>query len=274
MADRDSKRYYWLKLEKDFFKRHDIRIIEGMPNGKDYIIFYLKLLCESTSHEGYLRFSETIPYNETMLSTITNTNIDIVRSAIKVFTELQMMTIYDDGTIYFKQVEKMIGSETGQTIRKREARETKRYELGNSAVNLTLDIEKEKEIDIELDIEKEKNLIKKENDSIDKLQDLIQAIEEIFSRCLTNAEAITIKEFSKTMSNESIIRDLTLYSDKQNPIAYMKKMIENAKIQEQVKPYNNEGTPQQPQTSGSAWLDNWKKAMKGDKEAEEYLKKH
>lgn len=114
----------------------------------------------------------------------------------------------------------------------------------------------------------------REEEAIDSLQDLIQAIEEMFSRCLTNAEAITIKEFSKTMSNESIIRDLTLYSDKQNPIAYMKKMIENAKIQEQVKPYNNEGTPQQPQSSGSTWLDNWKKAMNGDKEAEEYLKKH
>ena len=63
-SEKDSKRFYWLKLEKDFFKRHDIRIVEAMPNGKDYIIFYLKLLCESTSHEGYLRFSETIPYNE------------------------------------------------------------------------------------------------------------------------------------------------------------------------------------------------------------------
>ena len=182
MADRDSKRYYWLKLEKDFFKRHDIRIIEGMPNGKDYIIFYLKLLCESTSHEGYLRFSETIPYNENMLSTITNTNVDIVRSAIKVFTELQMMTIYDDGTIYFKQVEKMIGSETGQTIRKREARETKRLDLGKSAVNLTLEKEIEKDIELDIDIEKEKNIIKKENDSIYTLEKFLEVLEQFYGR--------------------------------------------------------------------------------------------
>ena len=31
----ENKRFYWLKLKKDFFKRHDIRIIEAMPNGKD-----------------------------------------------------------------------------------------------------------------------------------------------------------------------------------------------------------------------------------------------
>jgi hypothetical protein len=39
-----EKRYYWLKLKRDFFKRHDIKIIEAMPNGKDYVLFYLKLL--------------------------------------------------------------------------------------------------------------------------------------------------------------------------------------------------------------------------------------
>ena len=118
MNDADKK-YYWLKLKRDFFKRHDIRIIEAMPNGKDYILFYLKLLCESVDHDGNLRFSEQIPYNEDMLATITNTNVDVVRSAIKVFTELQMMEILDDGTVFMREVQKMIGSETYWAERKR-----------------------------------------------------------------------------------------------------------------------------------------------------------
>ena len=57
-----EKKYYWLKLKRDFFKRHDIKIIEAMPNGKEYSLFYLKLLCESVDHEGSLRFSEQIPW--------------------------------------------------------------------------------------------------------------------------------------------------------------------------------------------------------------------
>lgn len=103
-------RYYWLKLQKDFFKRHDIQIVESMPNGKDYILFYLKLLCESLSHEGNLRFSDEIPYSEEMLSTITNTNVDTVRSAIKIFVQLGMMEILDDGTLFMAEVQKMVGS--------------------------------------------------------------------------------------------------------------------------------------------------------------------
>lgn len=106
----DDKRFYWLKLKRDFFKRHDISVIESLPNGKDYVLFYLKLLCESIDHDGNLRFSDHVPYNEEMLSAITNTNVDIVRSAIKIFTELRMMEILDDGTYYMSEVHKMLGS--------------------------------------------------------------------------------------------------------------------------------------------------------------------
>lgn len=106
----DGKKYYWLKLKRDFFKRHDIQIIEDMPNGKEYILFYLKLLCESVDHDGNLRFSEQIPYNENMLATITRTNVDIVRAAIQVFTGLNMMEILDDGTFFMAEVHKMLGS--------------------------------------------------------------------------------------------------------------------------------------------------------------------
>lgn len=103
-------RYYWLKLKRDFFKRHDIRIIEEMPNGKDYILFYLKLLCESVDHEGGLRFSDTIPYSEDMLATITNTNVDIVHRAVEIFTGLEMMELWDDGTYFMTEVQNMTGS--------------------------------------------------------------------------------------------------------------------------------------------------------------------
>jgi predicted phage replisome organizer len=117
-----NKRYYWLKLKADFFKRHDIRVIESMQNGKDYVLFLLKLMTESIHHEGNLRFSDTLPYNEEMLSAITNTNVDIVRSAMKIFVNLGMVDILDDETIYMTEVEKLIGSETQSTIRSRKSR--------------------------------------------------------------------------------------------------------------------------------------------------------
>lgn len=148
----ENKKYYWLKLKRDFFKRHDIRIIEEMPNGKDYILFYLKLLLESIDHEGSLRFSDTIPYNEQMLSVVTNTNIDIVRSAMKLFIELNMMSVFDDQTIYMNEVDKLIGSESASANRVRKHREQQKMLQCNTDVtkcNTEIEIEKETEEEIE-----------------------------------------------------------------------------------------------------------------------------
>lgn len=165
MADR----FYWLKLKRDFFKRHDIRIIESMQNGKDYILFYLKLLCESVDHEGNLRFNDQIPYNEEMLATITNTNIDVVRSAIKVFSQLQMMEVLDDGTFYMSEVNKLIGSAVDNDNANRQRRFRERQKelalqdcygnvtKNNESKSIELEIDKDIDLDIEKENIKEKN---------------------------------------------------------------------------------------------------------------------
>jgi predicted phage replisome organizer len=155
----ENKKYYWLKLKRDFFKRHDIRIVESMPNGKDYILFYLKLLLESIDHEGTLRFSETIPYNEQMLSVVTNTNIDTVRSAMKLFIDLNMMTVFDDQTIYMTEVDKLIGSETEWAKKKREQR-LKKDNVPRLSSKCPTEIEKDKEKykDTDKEVEVEEDL--------------------------------------------------------------------------------------------------------------------
>lgn len=148
MAKVETKKFYWLKLKRDFFKRHDIQIIEAMPNGKDYILFYLKMLLESIDHEGELRFSNAIPYNEQMLSVITNTNVDIVRSAMKVFADLDMLEIFDDRTIYMAEVAKLIGSETAGAERVRRFREQRKaLQCNTDVTNCNTEIEIEKDIE-------------------------------------------------------------------------------------------------------------------------------
>lgn len=168
-----ENKFYWLKLKRDFFKRHDIRIVEEMPNGKDYILFYLKMLVESVDHEGGLRFNDTIPYSEDMLATITNTNIDIVRAAMKIFTELGMIEILDNGTIYMTEVLKMIGSAANNdnAIRQQRFRDRKKAEcpqlapdVTNSNASVTQPVTNDNESkSIELELEKELELDNKES---------------------------------------------------------------------------------------------------------------
>ena len=167
-------KYYWLKLKRDFFKRHDIRIIEAMPNGKEYIIFYLKLLCESVDHEGKLRFSDQIPYSAEMLAVITDTNTDTVKAAVEIFTGLGMMELMDDGTYYMSECEKMIGYETEWAEKKRAYRERivedeTRTLSSTCPQPVLIESDKSKRKSKSIEKEKKENIKEKEFDELWKL---------------------------------------------------------------------------------------------------------
>jgi predicted phage replisome organizer len=119
------------------------------------------LLVESLTHDGELRFSETIPYNEEMLSVITDTNIDVVRSAMKILQELHMVEILDDKTIFMTEIEKMLGGESWSAERMRRMRENQNVTLPSHCVTSDEEIEKEIEIDKELDTDKDTKVTRK-----------------------------------------------------------------------------------------------------------------
>lgn len=211
----ENGKFYWLKLKRDFFKRHDIRIIESMPNGKDYILFYLKLLLESVDHEGSLRFSETIPYNEEMLAVVTNTNVDIARSAMKLFLELGMMEILDEGTIYMNEVERMIGSaaDNDNANRQRRFRERQktaalppRYEgVTKNNESKSIEIEKEKEIEIEKESISSGETVKTIINYLNKRAGTAYKASSRKTKDLVNArmnEGFTVEDFQTVIDNK------------------------------------------------------------------------
>ena len=121
-----EKKYHWLKMSKDFFDQHEIKIIEAA--GKDYVLFYIKLLCESVSHNGELRFSEKIPYSREMLASVTNMSIDTVEAGMDMFIDLGLVEIDEDGTFYMTHVTTMIGSASASenAIRQQRYRDRKK----------------------------------------------------------------------------------------------------------------------------------------------------
>lgn len=149
-----TQRYYWLKLQENFFERDEIKIIESMPNGKDYILFYLKLMLKSINDSGRLMFKNTIPYTPEMLSTITRTNIDVVRVAVDTFIGLGLMEKLDDGALFMGEVNKMLGTETDYAQKKREYRERKVSGLLPDKLKTKKDNVRQ-EIDIDKEIEKD-----------------------------------------------------------------------------------------------------------------------
>lgn len=159
----ESKKYYWLKLDLNFFDKEEIKLIEGMPNGKDYIIFYMKLLLKSANTNGKLMFRNVIPYTVEMLSRVTNTNPDTVRTATDLFVQLGMMQRLDDGALFILETEKMVGCETEYARKKREYREKKS--------SILLDIPKTKKDNVRQEIEIEKEIEKDINNTTSSKDD-------------------------------------------------------------------------------------------------------
>lgn len=124
-----NKRYYWLKLDEDFFEDDTIRYLLEQKNGAEYVIFYLKLCCASLKDEGTLiRYvgNKLIPYDAASLSKLTDTNIDTVTNAMSFFVEFGLISEMANGEIFIEQLEEMIGSETDSAKRMRKLRARER----------------------------------------------------------------------------------------------------------------------------------------------------
>ena len=167
---KENKRYFWLKLEDNFFEDDTITWLEEQPSGKEYIIFYLKLCLSSLKDNGNLiRYvgNTLLPHDVKALARLTNTNEDTVRVAMNLFEKIGLVQIKDTGEIYMSQINEMIGSETESAKRMRKLRSKQRQDqpkleashCDNNVEQCNLVVQKcDTEKEKEKDIEKEKEL--------------------------------------------------------------------------------------------------------------------
>lgn len=209
----DTKKYYWLKLDVNFFDKEEIRLIEGMPNGKDYIIFYMKLLLKGANTDGKLMFRNVIPYTVEMLSNVTNTNPDTVRTATDLFVQLNMMERLDDGALFMLETSNMVGSETIFAKKKREYRlkkdiEKKALTLKDNSKTKKDIVRQEKELDLDKEIEKDKN--NNSSKKISKLDDVKLKINKLEVSDRLKQSLIEFAEYRKEIKKEVTFRSIKM----------------------------------------------------------------
>ena len=119
MAEYSKDKIYFLKIRKDFFQSHEMRVLEGMDGGERYELLYLKLMLESASHNGFLRFSQEIAYTPKMIASLTNTDLDTVIVALKALEGLGLVTTTDEGSLFIPKVPELTGITTEGAEKKR-----------------------------------------------------------------------------------------------------------------------------------------------------------
>ncbi|WP_240430571.1 phage replisome organizer N-terminal domain-containing protein [Suicoccus acidiformans] len=230
----NNKRYYWLKLNENFFEDDTIQWLEEQENGDKYVIFYLKLALKSLQDNGKLiRYvgEKLMPYDVKALSKLTNTDSDTVKVAMNLFVEIGLVEILDTGELFMKQIEEMTGSETAAAKRMRKSRA--KQKLLEQTVDKTSqcysDVHKsdtEKEIEKELDIELDKEQDKSNATTADSLKALYQFYQENFG-IITPYIQDDIKDYSELQSPELVQLAMEKALDKQKPWSYAKGILKN-----------------------------------------------
>ncbi|MEZ2459331.1 DnaD domain protein [Salinicoccus roseus] len=218
-----NKRYYWLKLNENFFEDDTMSWLEEQENGKDYIIFYLKLCLKSLSDDGHLvRYvgEKLIPYDVNALSRLTDTNKDTVRVAMKLFLEIGLIDQMDSGEIYMTQINEMIGSETDSARRMRKKRiqeENRQKSLPSHCDTNVQKSDTEKEIETELELEKDIDTEKDKETDTDTEKERVGVVFDKYTElgfgAINAFKAEQLSEWLKTFEPEVVVKSLEVASN-------------------------------------------------------------
>ncbi len=218
-----SKRYYWLKLQQNFFESREIKVLKGMENGSEYILFWLQLLLSSleysddTNNIGQLVFKENIPWSVDLMMSVFGFSKEITTGALAIYKKLDMVTITDSGEMWANDMQKLIGSETTEAKRKRDyrARVSKQDNVPKLSQNSPIEIEKETELDIRLKKEG-KELLEYLNDKANRKFKIVHtytvnALKTYSIENLKKIVDIKVKEWSNDNKMKKCLRQETLF---------------------------------------------------------------
>lgn len=130
----EPKRYYWLRLHKDFFQKKEIKRLRRVAGGDTYTIIYLKMLLRSIIDGGKLYFDG---YEETFVSELA---LDIdedeqnVQITVNYLLKNGLLIECENDEYYLPEANNNTGSETAAASRMRKLRDKSK---GSECNNVT-----------------------------------------------------------------------------------------------------------------------------------------
>lgn len=154
----EPKRYFWLKLHKDFFQRKEIKRLRKIAGGDTYTIIYLKMLLRSIMSDGKLYFDGLEDDFSSELALDLDENEENVQITVQYLLKSGLLEMCSDEEYYLPDAKDNTGTETAVASRVRRHRERQKALHCNADVtqvkqlcNGEIEKEKEKEKEIEID---------------------------------------------------------------------------------------------------------------------------
>ncbi|MDU7498873.1 phage replisome organizer N-terminal domain-containing protein [Veillonella sp.] len=156
----EPKRYFWLKLHKDFFQRKEIKRLRKIAGGDTYTIIYLKMLLRSIMSEGKLYFDGLEEDFAAEVALDLDESEENVQITITYLLNSGLLEMRSDDEYYLPDTKNSTGCETAVAARVRRHREkqkalhcnadvTQVKHLCNGEIEIEKELDKEKDIEIE-----------------------------------------------------------------------------------------------------------------------------
>lgn len=168
-----AKKYYWLKLQNDFFSQTVIKKLRRIAGGDTYTIIYLKLLLLSLKNEGkifYEGVEDDFAKEMALRLDEDDENVALTLSFLQKHGLIEETSVDE---FMLPETVQNIGSETQGAERVRRFREKQKALLGNNDVtNCNTEKRREEKNREDIDKNKKKDIEKEQIESIWKMYPL------------------------------------------------------------------------------------------------------
>ena len=154
-----EKRYFWIKLQMDFWKSPVVKMLRKPSGGDTYAVIYLEMILLSLENNGYIYYSgvgDSFAEEIALVLDEETINVEFVLAFLK---QKRLIEFSDDTSFKFTEdvTADLVGSESAsarrvRAYRKRQktiANEQKALQCNTDETNRNLDIDIDKEKDID-----------------------------------------------------------------------------------------------------------------------------
>lgn len=255
-----EKRYFWIKLQMDFWKSPVVKMLRKPSGGDTYAVIYLEMILLSLENNGYIYYSgvgDSFAEEIALVLDEETINVEFVLAFLK---QKRLIEFADDTSFKFTEdvTADLVGSESASARRVRAyrerqkaiAHEQKALQCNTDETNRNLDIDKE------IDKEKDNNIrsFSDEND-------------QVTSEKSVSKEHHSIHKPTKKELDDRFEKLWNLYPrkvGKQKARKYYERAVKNGTsdevIRKGIESYNREIQVQDTQTNfiqhGATWFGN------------------
>ena len=255
-----EKRYFWIKLQMDFWKSPVVKMLRKPSGGDTYVVIYLEMILLSLENNGYIYYSgvgDSFAEEIALVLDEETINVEFVLAFLK---QKRLIEFSDDTSFKFTEdvTADLVGSESAsarrvRAYRKRQktiANEQKALQCNTDETNRNLDIDIDKEKDID-------NNIRSFSDEND----------QVTSEKSVSKENHSVHKPTKKELDDRFERLWALYPrkvGKQKALKYYERAVKNGtsdkEIRKGIESYNKEIQVQGTQTNfiqhGATWFGN------------------